>query len=458
MAALAPAVWAQTPAADYGLRFDSVSCAKSDNQLMVSMTVDPSQARMPSCDGLRLTPVVTAGDREVRLPEIYVAGRKRYIMLRRDDASRSIHRDNGGPFPYLVQVDYENWMRRSTLRVLVEESGCAGALKSEGAEDIAAIDFRPKEFAPKAVVLAKPVAVEKQRSIEKTAYIDFPVNRYAIEPNYRRNASELAGIRASIDEVKADADATIRSVAIKGFASPEGTYAGNERLARERSKALAEYVRSLYSFSGDIMKTSWVAENWEGLCSWLEANPTFADGKEILSIASGSLPDDEREALIRRRYPAAYSTLLRDVYPGLRRSDYRIDYTIRPFTDPKEIARVMKADPSKLSLYELYRLAETLEPGSEDYREVFEVAVRLYPDEQDANVNAASTALLYNNLDKAEGYLKKSGQSAEADYLRGVLAAKRNDFITARRYFESVKSRGLGAEADEALALIAEME
>lgn len=453
----AAAAAAGNPGESYGVRFDSVNCAKTDEKLVVSMLIDIENMDLGSCSELRISPVVKAPGRECVLPEVTVAGRRRFVTLARHYDGLDLHRDNEGKIRYLTEVDYKEWMRNSSLSVDCSEWGCAGKEVARTDGDIAAIDFRPKEFAPKSLVLAKPVAVEKIRSVEKSAYIDFPVNRYAIEPNYRGNASEIAAIKATIDEVRGDKDATIRSVSIKGFASPEGSYAGNDRLARERARALADYVKSLYSFPASLMSSSWVAENWAGLRDWLEANPEFRDSKAILAIAGSDMPEDRREAEIKKRFPQAYATLLKEVYPSLRRSDYRIDYTIRPFTDVREIASVMKSDPSKLSLFELYKLAETLTPGSDEYREVFEVAVRLFPEDRTANVNAASTALMYGALDRAEGYLAKAGDSAEADYLRGMLAAKRFEFDKAERYFESVKDRGLRAEADEAIALVNEM-
>ena len=45
-----------------------------------------------------------------------------------------------------------------------------------------------------------------------------------------------------------DRYATITEVWIKGFASPEGSYANNTYLAENRAKALRDYVKSLYRF------------------------------------------------------------------------------------------------------------------------------------------------------------------------------------------------------------------
>ena len=72
----------------------------------------------------------------------------------------------------------------------------------------------------------------------------------------------------------------------------------------------------------------------------------------------------------------------------------------------------------------MYLLARSIPGDSARFREVFEVAVRLYPDAPEANLNAAVTALSFDDLDNAARYLPKAGDSAEAVYARGILAAR----------------------------------
>ena len=125
---------------------------------------------------------------------------------------------------------------------------------------------------------------------------------------------------------------------------------------------------------------------------------------------------------MKLRYPAEYAQLVKEAYPGLRHSDYRIEYTVRHYEDTEEIARIMRTTPQKLSLEELFVLAQTLEPGSEDYAEVYETAVHLYPGDETANLNAANAAMQRGDLEGAERYLSRAGGSAEAEYARGILS------------------------------------
>ena len=58
-----------------------------------------------------------------------------------------------------------------------------------------------------------------------------------------------------------------------------------------------------------------------------------------------------------------------------------------------EIKRLIKTQPQKLSLNEMYLAAQDMKLGSEEYNETFEVAVRMLPDDEVANLNAANAAM-----------------------------------------------------------------
>lgn len=115
------------------------------------------------------------------------------------------------------------------------------------------------------------------------AFLDFPVNRTGIYPDYRKNPRELAAIRATIDSVRQNPYASIAEVSIKGYASPEGSYANNERLAKGRAEALLNYIRSLYDFGDARMTVDYEPEDWKGL-ERAVAEGDLADKEALLAI------------------------------------------------------------------------------------------------------------------------------------------------------------------------------
>jgi hypothetical protein len=96
-------------------------------------------------------------------------------------------------------------------------------------------------------------------------------------------------------------------------------------------------------------------------------------------------------------------------------------------------------NPRKLSLNELYLLANRYEAGSLAFNKVFSTAVLLYPEDETANLNAANVALSQYDLLAAAHYLNKAGTSGEAEYARGVLWMMRKDYTTARQHLNNAK-------------------
>ena len=85
---------------------------------------------------------------------------------------------------------------------------------------------------------------------------------------------------------------------------------------------------------------------------------------------------------------------------------------------------------------------------------MFETAVRMFPDDPVANLNAANAAMRHDDLDAAAGYLDKAGDSAEAFYARGALAIRTKDYAAAVRHMKRADAMGLR----EAEAILAELK
>ena len=132
--------------------------------------------------------------------------------------------------------------------------------------------------------------------------------------------------------------------------------------------------------------------------------------------------------------------MLDNWYPALRHTNYRITYEISRFDDVDKIRHVMETRPSRLSLREFFILGNNAEPGSDEFNEVFETAVRMYPDNERANINAANAALQRGDYTTAERYLGRAGNSPEAIYARGALAFLQGDYDTAERLMRQASS------------------
>lgn len=435
---------------------ENVSFAKNGQYMVVDMDMILSQLNVKSNEAVVLTPYITGQGRQVELPSVAVYGRNRYYhYLRNNGADMMItgpsemsYRASKAPatVDYRQAVDYADWMENSQLVLGEQVYGCCGNILSENQRALA--QNVKHTFAPQFAYVQPQVEAVKSRALSGQAFIDFVVGRTDIRPNYRGNQAELAKIQSTIDSVKNDPDIQVQKIVIKGYASPEGSYQSNDRLATRRTEALKNYVAGLYDFPASAYETDHVAEDWDGLTKYLESS-NLASKNEILDIIRNSgLQPDQMEARIRANHPQDYQNLLQNVYPGLRHSDYRIEYTIRGFNDINEIKNLVRTQPQKLSLQEFFLAAQEYQPGSADFNEVFQTAVRMYPQDETANLNAAVSALNRGDLISADAYLKQAGNSAQALYARGVLAAMQENYAAALPLLRQAQQGGVREAAN----------
>lgn len=434
------------------LTINPLDIAHTDSNLFVLLDIDARDLKIKPNREITLTPFLVSDNSAdtVTFKSFTIAGRNRYYHGLRNGEPSPIFLQSGnitGMLNYRDDTPYRDWMATSTLLIDARESGCCNTTEADETVPVAALDFIPKTFAPQYLYISPKAEAVKTRALKASAYIDFPVNKTVIYPDYRRNPDELAKIRATIDSVRGDKDITITSLHIKGYASPEGAYASNARLAEGRTEALKQYVQKLYSFAPGLITTDFEPEDWEGLRAYIAADSTLAQRDALLAIIDSDLTPDAKDWKLRSTYPAVGKMLLADVYPALRHSDYAIDYTIRSYTSPEEIIEVMRTAPQKLSLQELYVAALSQEPGSDLYNEAFEIAVRMYPDDPVANLNAANSAMQRNDLRSAERYLAKAGDSDEARYARAIFTALSGDRQAAATMLKSAGESTQAADA-----------
>lgn len=297
--------------------------------------------------------------------------------------------------------------------------GRADEKRSTDAPQIFETILQPKQNVLKPVLQLQAVVAEapKIRHLDKRAYIDFPVNRIELRADYRRNPEQLDSIITTVKALKADKNLQVMGINIHGFASPEGSYKHNEYLAKNRAITLTEYVRKMVDLPDSIFTVSSTAEDWEGLCEYIKES-NLEKKEQLLAIAQDTkLDPDARDAKLKQQYPAQYRNLLTTCYPALRHSDYHITYKVKPF-DVEKAKAIMKTKPQLLSLNELFMVAQTYEVGSKDFNEVMELAVRMYPTDETANLNAAIIRLNNGDADAAKPYLDRAGNSTEADAAR----------------------------------------
>lgn len=410
------------------LGISTMAVTADTSEVTLRMTVDPAALR-PGGDGeFIITPVLRSADGASAdtLPAVVVAGRTRYFRdLRNPSAvpagARLLRAGSRETHTYYAAVPFTEAMRASRLDLDVRRRGCCGSTDTLASTPIAAVDLQEQPFsAPEFVTDVPVVADGKTVELHGSALVNFRVNRTEIDPVYMNNPAELAKIIGTISQAREIPDATITNITIHGFASPEGRWDNNVRLAKGRTETLKEYVRGHFGLPDSVFATAYTPEDWGGLRDTV-AVLQLPDKEGLLDIINSDLEPDERDNTLRRKFPESYAWLREHIYPSLRHSDYAVRYTIRQYTDLGEIRRVMLERPANLSLHEFYLLAASYPAGSEQRADVLRRASRVHPD------------------------------APESVYLRGMEAAARHDYAAARSLFEQARKAGI-AEATEAIA------
>ncbi len=353
-------------------------------------------------------------------------------------------------FGYTEIIDWQEWMGDSVLTVKEVEAGCGACGNNAVSEpvlyDVASLASCDGLFEPDFLYVRPPVEKFKVRHVKGTAYIDFRLGDAGVLPDYRDNSFELGKITDVLASVRDDRDTEIKSLVMTGYASPDGPFARNENLAGRRVESLRQYLSDLFPFILDHVSCMSVAEDWDGLYAHVR-DSGLEDREGILEIIAGDENPDVRENRIRKEYPVQFQYMRTRFYPLLRRTEYSVEYSVRSYGDVSEIAAMMETAPQKLSLHELFLLAASLDTESDEFKEVFEVAVRMFPDDPAANLNAANTAMGRKDFRNAARYLEKAGDSPEAVYAKGIHAALTGSYDAAVELFREAADSGIDKAA-----------
>ena len=356
---------------------------------------------------------------------------------------------------YRLALPYEAWMSSAKLTLQRIDCGCGKSSVTDvrllagkvSLEEVIVIERYRIE--PHLAYIRPEAEAVKSRAEQGESFLDFAVGKTAVNPEFGRNAAELEKIRRMIDLVQDDKDLTIKRIVIVGYASPEGSLAMNERLSEGRAKALRDYLQSRYpAIPGSLYSIRFGGENWDDLVKAVQTSD-MPDKQAVLDIIDRYSIIGGREAkLMALKGGTPWRYMLREMFPSLRKVTVTVDYDVRNF-DAEEAKAVVKPRPQNLSLNELYLVANTYEPGSEDFNSLFETAVRLYPESVTATVNAAVAALERRDFVGAERYLrsvKSPDRIPECDNAWGLLLMLRDqDYDRAAPYFEAARAAGLEA-------------
>jgi len=410
---------------------------------------------------LTVTPVLKFEGQEV------VGEPVTYVGEKAKENGKTVNYKQGGKYSQSCSFDYVPAMRKSELYLRFEAKVGNKVIEIPDlkiADGVVATD----ELADARDNKSATTPDKFQRVIQELTEADIKFLIQSAELRSKETKSdEVKALQAAIKDAKNAENKEISKVEVAGYASPDGGMALNEKLAQNRQKVAANFLKKdlkKNKLNNDI-ESNITAEDWEGFQKAME-NSNMQDKDLVLRVLSMYSDPEEREAQIKN-LSAVYGTIAEEILPALRRSRLILTTDIIGKSD-EEISALAKNEPAQLSVEELLYAATLTEDRAEkmelyakaaniynDYRawnglgqiyleggEIAEArrcfghAVELQPNDPDVNYNAGVAAMADGDLEKAEEYLgKAAGTKANLNAALGTLYTKKGDYAAAKKAY-----------------------
>ena len=443
--ALAAVAFAMPAAADnYNGRvaFTQTTPKVAKDSIRFGINVVLDQVALGSRTLLTLTPKLVSedGTQTYAFPAVSVGGRNRQIMWQRHNiaGAQPVYHKNGSAQTVALNLSAPNvaWIKKARLVVDEQVQGCAGCEQGEMRykllDRLVKEEYRPKFTT--VFVTPKPEPV-KTRSDRFIARFNFRVNRSELLPELGNNRVEFARVDSVAKAILLNTDVKVKNVSIDGYASPEGTDAGNLKLSQNRALSFADYLRRTYKLSRGVLNGVGHGSDWEGLRNSVIADANVPNKQGVLDVLSAASNNEVRKTNLRKLDAGQpYAYLLANNYPPLRRTEYQFTYTVRDFNLEEAIQRIY-SNPSLLSLNEMYLVANHYAAGSAERRNALETAQRIYPNAPESRFNALAYRMAQGEQVDEEQFLSGYTASPEKWNNLGVYYGLRKDYARAKECF-----------------------
>lgn len=431
----------------YQLTITGSRVMKTGNALQMEFVVDYRNLTVPSNNELLVSPVIIGEQDTLRLPFLLFPGKTRDKVNQRK--VRLYGEEENFPQPYATlypsgetddilayrtEIPFQPWMYGARLELQQDIYGCADCHRVLSSIPLNTIANPPQ------VAFIIPLADYSQEE-RTTLYVSFPWDQAVILPGFRNNASELAKIDRSMQKVNSDRPGKLRQITLTGYASPEGTYPYNTRLAGRRVQAVKNYVTQKYPGTASVFALDTVPEDWQGVRRWADSSD-LRYRTQVMDIIDHTSNPDARDNRIRRLDGSAtYHRLLREAYPPLRRVEFVVNYERQPLS-LEQYREIYQTHPERLTPYELYSLAQSYPGESPEFYDIILVTARLYPEDAVANNNAVAVALQHEDQAIAREYLLRCGDNAQTLNNQGVLLLLEGKIPEACTCFRNAYNKG----------------
>ena len=416
----------KTPPKEISIR--TIDFRQQGDSVYLTYSVTPLM-RLKKWDGYKVTCSIEKGD-SVRIVDTFeLMGKYSHIYAERArNSKKELYKwDKKSPsLEFTATFPYKEWMRAESMHYTLSRLDCCtpqsklvAAITSPAMQMEAIPVPAPYTMQLHYTYLTPEAKAVKDMNSSGSAFLEFPVGKSQLLVDFKNNRYELSKIHVAIDSIRNNKYARITGVELTGYASIDGNSKSNLRLSLSRAESVRRFVQSAYpKIPAAMIRARGGGEDWTVLKNLSRSIPLSSDITPILDLP---VSEDVREVRLKQLAGGSvYRLLSEEIFPRLRRVDYAVRFTVEGFT-VEEGKELLKTAPGNLSLNELFLIANTYTVGSSEFQEVFDIAVRLYPQDAVARINASSVALERKDLQRASVYLKGLEEDPRALNNRALL-------------------------------------
>ncbi len=289
------------------------------------------------------------------------------------------------------------------------------------------------ETAENAQACIAPDAFQRITAQKQEANVKFLIQQANLRRSELKNNSvkEFVELLKRINDDKKNLN--LNNIEISAYASPDGGFELNEKLASNRQKNTEKYLqKELKKIKMESpVDAKYTAQDWEGFQELVKAS-NIQDKDVILRVLSMYKDPEEREQQIKNM-SAGFKELAEGVLPELRRARLTINYEVVGRSN-EEIKEQYNADAKVLTVEELL-YAATLTDNATEKEGIYKTTTQVYPNDARAYNNLATLEFAKGNYSAAKNYAQKAlsvnAKCQEANANLGLIALQAGDVKAA---------------------------
>lgn len=380
---------------------------------------------------LEVTPVLTYNGGEILAPTKILQGEDV------KDNNQVISYENGGTYEQEVEFPYSDQLRMAKLQLRVNILYKGKTIPFDQPYKLAdGVSALYTLATPAAEPIFYDQSYQRITPEQQSAEILFMINQ-AVVNKKELSKAQVKELEQYIAKAKADTlNKTFQGLAIKSYASPDGSVELNDKLSAKRGETTKAAVKGGFKTVKNVLGTPQVTslgEDWDGFVALVNAS-SVKDKELILRVVSMYSDPNVRDREIKN-LSAGWPDLKKTILPALRKSNLIANVNNVGLSDDQIKTKIQNKDFSNISADQLVygaKLASDLSYKAAAY----EAAIQIDGKNFKAINNLGAVYLL-------------QGKVADASRQFEAAAAINNDAIVKNNLGAVALAQGKVAEAEK---------